>query len=412
LKRIAVLGPSNNIRVIRWVEFLLKRGHKVDLIYSSKKKELFKHHDFSSYNIELPFTGEMLKKLINTQESKAKIFTNKHLIKKLSIKNFIGDIKQIIAGFIYGVKIYKFAKEIKFDVILIHSSVNYIRVFWYVLISKLLCKKALPIFIIIWGITPRTKLFFHIEKFVFKSATKIMGSKEIINIYLKQQGGSKSKFFVNLWGINLKKNYPADNDEIFQLRDKYKFTKDDVILFHNRLFSPLYNVEDFLDIMPLCIKAIPNLKLLLVRGFDENTPYIDKILKVFEDKGLAKYLHYIPKLIPYDEMRILYGLSLAVVSPNKYGGFCASNMEAMACGGIPVLYLLEGYKDKLENRKNVLFAPVGDTRAFVNNIIYLYQNPQIGKEIKKNNIKLIKEIGDEDINFGRFLDEIEKIVNN
>lgn len=411
MKRIVVLGPSNNIRVIRWIKFLLRKGWKVDLIYSSRIDEIFKHPFFSNHNIYPNYKKRNKKSDIKKKYSVDKFSWTK-IIRKSNLKSLRFDILQLIAGLIYGIKIYHLVERIKPDSMLIHSSASYIRTFWYILISKLLLKKIIPVFIVIWGRNSRTRMFFYIEKYIFQKSTKIMSNITLRNIYVSYYGIDKNKFVITNWGINLRRNYPPIEEEVDDIRNKYNFSKNDIILFHNRLFTPQYNIEDFFDIIPQCVKSIPNLKLLLVRGLDESTFYIDKTLKAFEDRGLAKYTHYIPRKMSYDEMRILYGLSFAVVSPIEHDGFCASIMEAMACGGIPILYSLKGYTEKLENNQNALFAPIGDTEAFASNIVYLYRNPELRDKIKKNNFELVKKIGDENINFGKVVYEMEKHIES
>ena len=411
MKKIVVLGPSNNIRVIRWIEFLLKDGWAVELIYSDRNKETFRHPSFSSHNIMLEFLKKRNKKSKIIQNHSAEKISWTELFKKPNLKNLTSDIIALTLNLIYGFNIYKCIKRFKADAILVQGSEGIMRTFWYFILCELTIKKHLPLFYIMWGRNARTRVFFGIENYFLHSSTKITTENTLADLYVKHYGIPKSKFIIGNWGINLKKNYPATANEIAKLRDKCNLSERDIILFHNRLFTPQYNIEDFFDLIPQCIDVIPNLKLLLVRGFDGgNTTYIDKTLNAFEERGLAKYIHYIPQLMPYDEMRILYGLSFAVASPIEHDGFCASIMEAMACGGIPILYALRGYTEKLENHINALFAPIGDTETFANNIVYLYQNPELRDRIKKNNIELVKKIGDENINFGKIVHEIEKYI--
>ncbi len=412
MKKVAVFGPSNNIRVIRWIEFLIKEGWEAELIYSSQNKETFKHPFFLSHNIKLDFIKKRNKNSKINQNHTSDKFSWAQILKKPTLKDLKSDIISLTLSLIYGFRVYHLIKRMKPDAILAHHKVSILYTFGYLLRSKFSIKKPIPIFSIMWGRTAITKIFFWIEKYVLQSSTKIMANKTLKSIYVKHYGVSENKFIISDWGINLKKNYPANEIEISKIRDKHNFSKNDIILFHNRLFTPQYNIEDFFDVIPQCVKSIPNLKLLLVRGLDESTSYIDKTLKAFEDRGLAKYTHYIPRKMSYDEMRILYGLSFAVVSPIEHDGFCASIMEAMACGGVPILYSLKSYTEKLEHNKNALFAPIGDTEAFANNIVYLYRNPELRDKIKKNNFELVKKIGDENINFGEVVYEMKKHIES
>jgi glycosyltransferase involved in cell wall biosynthesis len=411
MKKIVVLGPDNNIRVTRWIEFLLKEGWEVALIYSSRKNETFRHPSFSSYNMGLNFIKRSKNsKIIQNHNSEKFSWTD--VSKKTNLNDLKSDMNSLTLSLIYGFKIYHLIKRIRPDAILVQGSGSIMSTFGYLLRSRFSIKKPTPLFFVIWGRSIRTKIFFWIEKYVLQSSTKIMANKTLKEIYVKHYGISANKFIINDWGINLKRNYPATDKEISKIEEKYGISNSDTILFHNRLFTAQYNIEDFFDIIPQCVNFIPNLKLLLVRGIDENTSYIDFILKEFEDKGLAKYIHYIPQKIPYDEMRILYGLSFAVASPIEHDGFCASIMEAMACGGIPILYAIESYTEKMENDINALFAPIGNTEAFAKKIVYLYQNPELRDRILKNNFELVKKIGDENINFGKVAYEMEKYIKN
>ena len=56
MKKVAIFGSSNNIRITRWIEFLLREGWEVALIHSDLKNETFRHPSFSSYNVGVNFT--------------------------------------------------------------------------------------------------------------------------------------------------------------------------------------------------------------------------------------------------------------------------------------------------------------------------------------------------------------------
>ncbi len=85
-------------------------------------------------------------------------------------------------------------------------------------------------------------------------------------------------------------------------------------------------------------------------------------------------------------------ISRAFVFASSREGLPVSLMEAMAMEKPVVAYDIRGVRDLVEDGVNGFLVPFGDTEALAEKIVYLMDNPNIGKEMgKKGREKIEKE---------------------
>jgi glycosyltransferase involved in cell wall biosynthesis len=388
---------NNNIRVKRWIDFLIEKDHEVSHIFLDNEiSSDIPNIGYSSLNLALRKSRPKFD-VVNKTE-----FTWEKKLVKFSITELLFFIKLMVITLIRGVMINSYLKKIKVDAIIVQGYFGFMLSLGY-MIYKILFRMKIPIYFVMWGTSPVNKMIYYMKKLYFRNTSKIMTNMELKKFYVENYKLDEGKFFIQFWGLDLNRNYIVRAEHLNSFKEKYGICKDDNIFFHNRLITPQYNIEDLIKIVKRSSEIIPKFKLVLIQGTDLKSEYGSKILKEFDRLGLSGNILYIPSIVDYDEMKYFHSISIAVLSTIKHDAFCASVMEAMACGGVPVYYELSSYKEHLKHKENVLFAPVGNLDKFTDNVIEVYRNRQLRHQIQENNLNCIKKIGDVNINFGKFI---------
>ena len=90
------------------------------------------------------------------------------------------------------------------------------------------------------------------------------------------------------------------------------------------------NIKGLLEAMAAAMPKVPGLDLVLAGPFE---PEIDRARAFVARSGLEDRVHFIGAVGQEDDtLTQLYNAALALVHPTFYEGWCATPMEAMACG--------------------------------------------------------------------------------
>ena len=229
-------------------------------------------------------------------------------------------------------------------------------------------------------------LFYPIEKYLSKY------TDDIITINKEDYALASKKFktkvhYIPGVGINIEKfDIKMINNDKEKLRKSLGLEKNDFILTCVARLDKNKNQGFLINVMERLVKEYQNIHLLLA-GRDELNGYYQAIVN---NKKLEKKIHFLGNV---DDVPKLLSITNIILSASQREGLPVNVMEAFA-SGLPVVALeCRGMKDLIQNEKNGYIIENNDDseKKFCESISYLYNNPDVITEIKKNNLKCIKE---------------------
>lgn len=87
-------------------------------------------------------------------------------------------------------------------------------------------------------------------------------------------------------------------------------------------------------------------------------------------------------------------------------GYGLTGIEAMACGACLVSTDYDGAKEYAIDGYNALLSPIGDIQAQIDNIVRLFEDPDLRNELSKNGIKSAKEHS-----WDKAMDKFNKVIS-
>ena len=380
---------------------IMKIAHFVSNFPKSEKSEVY-GKSLAAYNICLSLARKRHDVYVFT------ISENK----KDCVEDYKG-IKVYRYGSLFGYHSERFSFKIlykpldfDFDVVHIHSGISMTVVggFRYVM------KKRKPLVITWHGDSVRepkycryTGLIPNIAAYFYKYlADKILSYADVI-ISVSKSFINESKFLHKYIdkivfipnGIDLEEfNIPYSKEEC---RDMLKLDREkNIILFVGSL-HPLKGPHILLKAIPKIIKENRDTLFVFVGGGD-----IDRYKELSEELGIRKYVKftgYVNENKPF-----YYKASDIFVLSSFLECLPLVILEAMACGVPVVASDIGGIPDIVENGKNGLLIPSGNSDALADAIIYLLENEDIIKKMGWNGREKAGEYS-----WSRIAEETEKV---
>nr|HPR59251.1 glycosyltransferase family 4 protein [Bacteroidales bacterium] len=203
---------------------------------------------------------------------------------------------------------------------------------------------------------------------------------------LVKSHGFKNKATYKIPGIGfnadrLKKENEGQKKD---LRVKIGYNQSDFILIYVAEFIPRKNHRFIINALPEIINKIPEFKLLFAgRGRDMNTT------RAFAKSiGVEKYIDFLGFR---NDIGDLLALSDIGISASKQEGLPLNVAEEMY-SGLPVVASEDrGHKEMIVQGENGFIFPQNDRKAFVDAIVYLYENHGKRKEMGEYAAKSIQK---------------------
>ena len=135
------------------------------------------------------------------------------------------------------------------------------------------------------------------------------------------------------------------------------------------------------------MSKIPNTEFLVAGDGSEK----QKLIELSKRLGVSNYVKFIGK-ITHDDLPEIFNESILYVSTSlSDSGLSMSTAEAMASGLPVVVSDSSDNKEWIKNNENGFVVPVKNSEALAGKIIFLLKNPDLAKQMGKNNQKLIEE---------------------
>ena len=170
---------------------------------------------------------------------------------------------------------------------------------------------------------------------------------------------------------------------------------------------PLWNkgIREFVEASELLRERMPDAVFIVVGEKEAGNP--DNVPDDYIREKESGKLHFIGWR---DEIREIYLLSSIVVLPSYREGTPKSLIEAMAMGKPIVTTDAVGCKETVDNRKNGILVPVGDSSKLADAIYELASNEELIREFGQYSRKKAKKEFDEKIVVGRIIKEVYQIT--
>jgi len=339
--KICLIADATSVHTIRWAEYFIAQGDEVHLI-----------------TYEPPGTNIL--------------GINLHVISSLFQNLYISFIPRHI-------KIYFLIRKIKPDIIHAHF------------ISKFGFHAAFlgihPVVMSAWGddilIIPHwSKFLRYFTKLSLKRADKIYAvSEDIAKKIVSNFEISVKKVTVVPFGVNTELFRPG----IFINRENNK-----IIVFSNRNFFKVYNIENLIKAIPKVVQKKKNI-FFIIKG---SGPLEDHLKKLAKSLNLRddhiKFLGW----SKYEDMPEYLHNSDIYVSTAISDGTPVSVLEAMACGKACIVTDVGGVSEWIKNDINGLLIPPGQPDILTEKIVELAENLEKRKELGKEARKTITLSGD------------------
>lgn len=263
-----------------------------------------------------------------------------------------------------------------------------------------------PLILSAWGsdiaVDPeRSKVVKVLVKYAMKKSDlvqvgDISGEKRLVEL-----GCDEDRIFIQPSGVDTGAFSPAARSK--ELRAKLEIS-DKYSVLNARWLKPSYNVDVFIEAVPLVLEKIDSVKFIVGGG----GPQEGELKELTKKLGIERHVIFIGG-IPHEEMpKYLASADLYVdtVSVSKGGGgIGTTTMEAMACETPQVL------GDSISVRSGGWFQGLMykqlNSRDLSRKIIRLLEDEEFRKDIGKRSRKKALEIGD----WERNIAEWEKIYN-
>lgn len=161
-----------------------------------------------------------------------------------------------------------------------------------------------------------------------------------------------------------------------RVRERYKLSPSLTVIGTVANFLPLKGYEYLIEALTKISRERSNIHCLLVGGGD------DRYRAILEDRVRAKDLTQIVTFTGFQREIFAYITAMDIfVLPSLLEGFPIVILEALKMGKPVVATAVGGIPEIIENNVTGLLVPPRDPTALAHKILYLLENPKIGREL-------------------------------
>jgi len=211
-----------------------------------------------------------------------------------------------------------------------------------------------------------------IGKLSLKQAKKIIALTSISKKHLSLFGAENSKIQIIPNAVDTTKFKPTEQN---LLKERWNLSSP-IILYVGR-FSEVKGIRILLKAFPAVLKAIPEVKLVLVGGGP-----LESEIKSYE-KQFSGHIFCLT-FVPNDIMPQIYPGCDVVALPSLEERFGNVTLEAMACGKPVVGSGIGGMLDTIEHEKTGLHVQPGNNQQLSESLIRVLKNDDFRKELGLN----------------------------
>ena len=352
---ICFLGNASSIHTIKWARFFSEKGHNVHLISIDKPIG----HDLKGVKIHI------VNRLIPIQK-KPWIFMNMPIT--------ILQAKKII-------------EEIKPDIMHAHYIVSYG--------LRAALSGFRPLIMTAWGsdilVAPKQNAFVRfLVKYALNKADLITCDAFHMKKAIVDLGISESKIKIINFGTDTDRFKPGEkNQKIIKELDLEK----NKIIISLKWPDPLSDYGTLIRSASIVIKKHPEARFIIL-GPTSFPEHLEELKQLVKELNLNDKVRFLGDVINKEIPEYLRLSDIYVCTSLSDAGLASSTSEAMACG-LPAIITDFGDNSRwVENEKNGFLFKLRDHESLAEKIIYLLDNPSLGKKFGEISRKIIEERND------------------
>jgi glycosyltransferase involved in cell wall biosynthesis len=197
-------------------------------------------------------------------------------------------------------------------------------------------------------------------------------------------------------GIQLDTFYPPEIETKgrgFQSTDETH----SIMIINPRKFRAYVRNDTFFHAIPLVIEKFPDVQFICpgMKGEAQAEKWRDELM-------VGEKIELLPAQ-SRQQMAELFRQSQITVSVTTHDGTPNTLLEAMACGSFPIVGDIESLHEWITQGENGLLVDPGDPKALAEAIIKVISQPELQRQAKDQNLKLVRERAE----YGKIMKEAE-----
>lgn len=247
--------------------------------------------------------------------------------------------------------------------------------------------KKYPEIVSAWGddiliLPPKSRLIHYFTKIILKRVDLIYGVSHDINNHIQSDFGISEKKIKYLpFGIDTEMFSPSE--------EHLKFDRDNIVIFSNRGFYPVYDMATLVEGFSLAYSVNDNLRLFL-KG---DGPELSSIKELVAKKGLSAVVTFLDRT-EYSQVPVDLNKADIFVTTAVSDGTPVSLLETMATQTPLIATNLGGVPEWITEGENGLLIPPGDPSSLSEKILLLAEDENLRIKLGKNARKTVLERGD------------------
>ncbi len=181
--------------------------------------------------------------------------------------------------------------------------------------------------------------------------------------------------------VNANRFRPLDKEKKKEWRLKRGFNEETPVIVYTGRLVTRKGLNVLIDAWRMVIKKFSHAQLFIIGSGDLQPNSIEKEIKQRVKSEHIKNIHFEGST---SSPETYLGVADIFAFPSRQEGFPNALLEAMACRLAPIVSEIGGIMDLVENGKNGLFFPPGDSYLLSERIQYLLKNHEKRMQISQN----------------------------
>jgi glycosyltransferase involved in cell wall biosynthesis len=264
-------------------------------------------------------------------------------------------------------------------------------------------RKTYPVLITIQGYVSLSSGFNN-----FKEKKRVEVEQKILRKFQNFAGEEESKVFLSTLNNNFnfyKFYYPVNEELVDKIKVvDYKYD----ILFYGRIVRDK-GIEDFIKITGVLKKTFPNIKALIIGGYQTN--YFKELKDLVIQYNCGENIHFSGFLNSQELVYNFVKASKILLVPTYNDRLPSTIREAMMLKTAVIAYKTGGIPNINKQRENIKLVDVGDLISMKESIIKLLNNEGYRLKIIENAYKYAKSEFSLEKNVNTLVEAYDKILN-
>ncbi|MGQ9599930.1 MAG: glycosyltransferase family 4 protein [Anaerolineae bacterium] len=252
-----------------------------------------------------------------------------------------------------------------------------------------------PLLLTAWGsdllLAPRKALRYHLLiRWALRQADYVTCVSESLAQVARSLGADPARLEVAPWGVDTEVFHPGPPNP--ELRRQLDLGPGPVVL-SIRALRPLYNPLVIAQAIPLVLQKVPEAQFV-IRSHLYEPDLLARFQVILQESGVEDRVRWVGDLSDDQAIAELYRLAEVAVSVPLSDGMPQSVLEAMACGAPPVVSDVPSLHEWIEEGREGLFVPVGDSQALSAAIVRLLRDEALRKRLQTHGLELVRQRAD------------------